>query len=128
MSSISRFLNCLYCWIYNSYIYCIKTWIKFFRYQIGLLVHFETQNHTILLALICFIRYTSRCHSFLLIVICCLSVSFVFTRCTTLCHSLYHWLSVVVTPYTTRFHSMYHSLSLDVPLVCLFINHHSHEL
>ena len=85
-----------------------------------------------------FICSTTWCYSLSLIVICCNSLSFVVTRCTTRCHSLSfvvplivircHSLSFVVT----RCHSLYHSLPLvvircyslsrDVPLVCLFIN------
>ena len=84
------------------------------------------------------------CHSLLLFAACChllslivthchllsLIVPLVATRCTTLCHSLYHLLSLVII----RCHLLYYSLalvvirchssSLDVPLVCLFINDH----
>ena len=59
-----------------------------------------------------------RCHSLSLVVTLYHSLhhsmSFVVTRCTTRCQSLYHSLSLVVI--------RCHSLSLDVPLVCLFIN------
>ena len=53
-------------------------------------------------------------HSLSLVVIHCDLLSFVVTRYTNCSHSLYHSLPLVVI--------RCHSLSLDVPLVCLFIN------
>ena len=70
-------------------------------------------------------KITTRCHFLSFDVTGChslsLAVPLVVIRwhcCTTHCHSL----SFVVTRCTTRCHSLYHSLSLDVPLICLFIN------
>ena len=87
---------------------------------------------------------STRCHSLLLIVIFCYSLSFVVIRC----HLLYHSLSLVVTSCITRCHSLYnsmsfivtscpslyhllslvvtrcHPMSLDVSLVCVFIKDH----
>ena len=94
MSSISPFISNLFCWICYSYT-LTKNWIKAFRNQFDLLFHFETYNHFLSLALICFHSLNRTfvvtcCHSLLYVVICCT------TRC--------------------------HLLSLDAPLVSLFVN------
>ena len=60
-----------------------------------------------------FICCTTCCHLLSLIVICCVSLTFVFTR--------YHSLSLVVT-IVTGCTTRCHSLVLNVPFVCLYIN------
>ena len=47
MSTISRFINYLYCWIYRNDVYCVKNWIKSFGNQIGLLFHLETERYPV---------------------------------------------------------------------------------
>ena len=125
MSSISRFINNLICWIFSSYTLYIKLNVKLFRNQSGFLFHFETWNHSIIHS---FIRYhlfsfvvpliVIRCHSLPFFVTRCHSLSFVVLFIVTLCHLLYHSFSFVVTFCTTHCHS----LSFDLPLVYLFIN------
>ena len=68
-----------------------------------------------------FIRFTTRCNSLSLIIICCHSLSFIVSRF----HSLRHIAPLVVI----RRHSLslvvpfvFHAFWLDVPLVCLLIN------
>ena len=124
--SISRFINYLYCWIYEVIICCRKHWIKFFRNQLELLFHFETLNHSF---------YFTCSHSFWfavpLVFIPCHSLSFVITRYHSLplvvicCHSLYYSLSLVVFRCTSFVVTCCHLLSLFVPIVvtcCLVIN------
>ena len=109
VNRISRFLNCLYCWIYSSYI-LHKNWMKFFRNQIGLLFHFET----ILI----------RFHSFYD------SLSFAVTHfhflslVVILCDMLYYSLSLIVPIVVIYCTTPCHLLSFDVPLVCFFLNDH----
>ena len=89
----------------------LHNWIKLFKNEIGLLFHFETWNHSILLTLI---QFHSFYHSLLFAVFrCnfCYSLSFVVTRYHSL--SLAVPLAVILVPLDTRCHS----LSLVVPLV-----------
>ena len=103
---------------------------------IAYFVSFWTQDHSLLLALICF---HSLYHPLSFLVICyhsfyhslSLVVSLVVTRCVTRCYSLSLVVPFVIR-FTTRCHSLsflviccysfYHSLSFDVPPLCLFIN------
>ena len=127
MSSISLFINYLYCSIYKVIIYCRKRWIKFFRNELGFFFHFEILNHShyftcshlfSFAVTVVFIPYHSLSFvitlsdSLLLVVTRGHSLSLVASlRCCSLlfvgicCHSLHHSLSIIVT----RWHSMYQS-------------------
>ena len=106
MSSISKFINNLYCWIYGCHT-LHEIWIKTFRNNIGLLLYFEIENRSVFTWSLLF--------SFVepLVVICCHSLLFVVTRC----HSMYYSLSFVVSLIVICCHSLYNSLSLVIPLV-----------
>ena len=115
-SSISRFINYLYCSILVV-IYCTKKWIKFFRSQIGLCFIFKLKVTPSYLLLVFIFFYQSLWfivthYHFLLL---SHSLSLVVISC----HSLYHSLSLVVIDCNTRCHSATrcHSLSFVVPLV-----------
>ena len=125
-SSISRFINYLYCSILVV-IYCTKKWIKFFRNQIGLCFIFKLKITPFYLLLVFIFFYQSLWfivthYHFLLL---SHSLSLVVISC----HSLYHSLWLVVPLVGIRplvvilFHSLYHSFSLDVNRchsICLF--------
>ena len=132
MSSISLFINYLYCSIYKVVIYCRKRWIKFFRNELGFFFHFEILNHSHYFTCSHFFHLLSQsfsfpitlCHLLSLLVIHCYLLSLVVIRCHLLHHSLllvvirWHLLSFVA-PLVVNY---CHSLTLDVPVVCLFIN------
>ena len=126
MSSISRFINYLYCWIYSIYTVheklnktiqeldwpFISFWnLKAFYFSLSL---------SLSLSLICFLSLyyslsfaVTHCDFFSLVGIRCNSLSLVVIPC--------YWLSLVVI----RFRSLYHLLSLVVTwyITCLsFIN------
>ena len=129
MSSISRFINYIYCWIY-----CIKNRIKFFQEPNWPFVSFWNLKS---LYFICshsfsfivplpvirchsFSLVSTRCHLLLLFVTRCHSLSLYLSLVTVRCHSL----SFVVTRCTTRcdttcylLSARCHSFSLFVPLV-----------
>ena len=128
-SSISRFINYLYCSILVV-IYCTKKWIKFFRNQIGLCFIFKLKITPFYLLLVFIFFYhifysLSRIIIFCYSVIRCHSLLLVATRCTTRCHSLWLVVPLVgIRPLVViLFHSLYHSFSLDVNRchsICLF--------
>ena len=124
MSSISQFINDLYCWIYSSYILHKKSskilqepdWPFVSLWNLKSLCFICSHSFSFVVPL-----PAIRCHSLSLVINCCHSLLLVvtpchsfFTRFITLCHSL----SFVVTRCTT----LCYSLSLNVPLVCLFMN------
>ena len=94
MSSISQFLNNLYCWIYFS---CI----------LNILFHSETKVTLSYLLSLAFTRFHLLYHWLWFVVTRCHSLSFVVPFVVTCCHLLYHSLSFFVT----RCHSMYTRLS-----------------
>ena len=100
VSSISRFINYLYCWIYNSYI-LHKNWTRFFRNQIGLLFHFEIKICSYSFSFVVTLPVIS-CHSLSLAITRCSSLSFVVIRY----RPIYHSLSFVVTRCTTDCRSL----------------------
>ena len=125
MSSISRFINYLYCWIYSSYILHKKlnkilqepNWL--FASFLNWKSFYSTCPHSFLFVVpLRVIRchllsfFAARCHSQLLVITGCYSlpivVSFVVIRFTTRCHSLPLTISLAVT--------RCHSLSVDVAL------------
>ena len=136
MSSISQFVNYLYCWIYmNLYeknysrtrLAFGSFWnLKSLCFNCSHLFSFAVSLAVISFHSLYFV--VTRCHSLSLIVIhcdwlslvvihCttrCHSLSLVATRCTTCCHLLYHWLSLAVT--------RWHLLPFDLTLVSPFIN------
>ena len=94
-----------------------------------LFLSLKVWQSSILCSVLCRFHSLYHCyHSFLLIAICCHSLSLVVSLAVTLCHSLYHSLSFVVfrchllSLFVPLFVTRCHSLLLDVPLVCLFIN------
>ena len=89
-------------------------------FHIGLLFLLKHKITLFYLLSFVFIRFITRCHSLLLVVIFCYSSSFVFIRCHFLYHSSYHSLSFVVTLNVIRCHL----LSLVVPLDVI----HCHSL
>ena len=110
-------INFPLCTEYAVNTYWIKNWIKFFRNQIDLLFHFETENYSILLALIGFRSFyhllsfaVTYCHLLSLVFIRFNSLSFVATRCTT----LRHYLSFVASTVVICCHPLYHSSPLVV--------------
>ena len=114
MSSISGFVNHLYCRICSSF----TLHKKCFRNQTGVLLHLKTYDHSILLALLfVFICCTTFCHSLSLIIICCHSLSFVDGHCP----SLYYLLSFVLPLAVNRGHCF----SLTVPLIVVTRCHSS---
>ena len=120
MSSISWFINYLYCWIYGSYILQIKL-NKILQEPDCFLLKLKITLFYFLFFI--FSRCTTHYHSLSLlrlVVIQCHLLSLVVIRCTTCCHSLYQSLLFVVTRCSTR----YHLLSLVVSFVCLSINDH----
>ena len=128
MSTISRFINYIYCWVYSSYILhkklnkilqepdwsFVQFWnlkslyftyshsFSFFLWLAVIRCHslsfFVTCSHSLSLVAI-------RYHSLSVAVIGCHSLSFVVIRCTTCCDSLYHSLSLFFVRCTTRCHS-----------------------
>ena len=123
VSSISRFVNYLYRWIYCSHIMhkLLRNFLQepgwpfasFWNY-FKLFWKYFTLFY---LPPFDFIHCTTRGCSLLLVVI---FLSLIFILCHSLsfvCHSLYHSLWYVATC-----HSLYHTLSLNVPPFCLFIN------
>ena len=104
--------------------YCIQNWIKLFRKRIGLLFFLKHKITLFYLLSSVFIRFITRCHSLLLIVIFCYLLSFAVIRCYLLYHSLSLVKSLVAIRCTTRCHSLslvvircitcFHSLSLVV--------------
>ena len=111
MSSVSQFINILYCWIYCNYTLHKKLnkslqepewpFVSFWNIKSLFITcsHlFSFLNHLLSLAVI-------LCHSLPFVVTRCHSLSFVVTSC----HFLYH-LSLFIVPLAViRFHSMYHS-------------------
>ena len=119
-SSISRFINCLYCWIYISYT-SHKNWKSYsgtrlalcfilrLKITVYLLSCFHSVYHSVSIVV-------TRCHFLLFVVTRCHSLSFIVTLCTTCfqslsfivslvvirCHSMYHLLLFFVTRFTTR--------------------------
>ena len=134
MSSISRFINFLYCWIHtvhSSYILHKKlnkilqkpdwSFLSFWNLKLLYFTCRHSYSFVVPLPVICCDSLSfvvTRCHSLSLGITrfysLSLVVALVVIRCTTRCHSL---LLVVI-----HCNSLYHSLSLDVPLICLFIN------
>ena len=88
MSSISRFIIYLYCWIYRSYI-LHKKLNKILQEHDRSFVPFWNLKSLFYLLSFVFIRFTTRCHSLLL---------FTVTRC--------HSLSLAAVRRTTRFLSL----------------------
>ena len=109
MSSFSRFISYLYYWTYNIYT-LNKKFNKIVQEPDWLFVSFWNLKSLLLLTLI---RFHSFYHSLSFIVIFYYSLSFVVTHC----HSLYHWLSLVVAFVVTRCLS----LSLIVSLVVIVV-------
>ena len=127
MSSDSWFINCLYCWLYSSYI-LHKKLNKILQEPDCPFVSFWNLNSF----------YFIFSHSFSFVVpisiIGCHSLSLVITRCHSLLlidirfHSIYHSLSFVVPRCTTRYHSLYHSFWFVVTRCttpCHSMNHSS---
>ena len=114
VSSTSRLIHNLYCWIYCGYT-LIKNWTKSFRNHSVSFWNLKSLFHLLLFA---FIRWITRCHSLSLVLICCHSLSLVLIRC----RLLSSVIPLVVPFVAIHCHSLYPSLSLDVPPVCLFIN------
>ena len=149
MSSISLFINYLYCSIYKVIIYCRKRWIKFFRNELRFFFHFEILNHShyftcshlfSFAVTVVFIPYHSlsfvitlsdslllvvtRGHSLSLVaslvVARCYSLAFAVIRCTTRCQLL----SLVDTRCTSRLsfykQSLFHTLNkASMKISCL---------
>ena len=123
-SSISRFINCLYCWIYISYT-SHKNWKSYsgtrlalcfilrLKITVYLLSCFHSVYHSVSIVV-------TRCHFLLFVVTRCHSLSFIVTLCTTCFQSLSFIVSLVVI----RCHSMYHLLLFFVTRCTtrLFIN------
>ena len=123
-SSISRFINCLYCWIYISYT-SHKNWKSYsgtrlalcfilrLKITVYLLSCFHSVYHSVSIVV-------TRCHFLLFVVTRCHSLSFIVTLCTTRFQSLSFIVSLVVI----RCHSMYHLLLFFVTRCTtrLFIN------
>ena len=115
-SSISRFINCLYCWIYISYT-SHKNWKSYsgtrlalcfilrLKITVYLLSCFHSVYHSVSIVV-------TRCHFLLFVVTRCHSLSFIVTLCTTRFQSLSFIVSLVVI----RCHSMYHSSFYIQPL------------
>ena len=123
-SSISRFINCLYCWIYISYT-SHKNWKSYsgtrlalcfilrLKITVYLLSCFHSVYHSVSIVV-------TRCPFLLFVVTRCHSLSFIVTLCTTRFQSLSFIVSLVVI----RCHSMYHLLLFFVTRCTtrLFIN------
>ena len=101
MSSISRFFNYLYCWIYSASYISHKKLNQILQEPDWSSVSIWNLKSLLFV----FIRFITRCHLLSLIVIFCHSLSFAIT--------LGHSFSFVAT----RCHSFYHSLSLVAPFV-----------
>ena len=105
MSLNPWFIDSLYCWIYNSYI-----WHK----KLNKIIQEPDWTFVLFWNLKSLYFICSHLFSFVvpLPVFPWHSLSFVVTRC----HSIYHSLSFVVTRCTTHCYSLYNSLSFIVPL------------
>ena len=127
MSSISQFINNLYCWIYCSYtlhiLFHSESKITLFYLLSFDFILFQLLYHSLWFVMTRFITrchllplVVTRCRSFSLAIICCHLLYdawlLVAIRCTTgwhsfsliviRCLSLYHSLSIVITQCTTR--------------------------
>ena len=134
MSSISRFINYLYCWMCSSYILHKKFNKLVQEPDWPFVSSWNLKSLSILFFLICFHSFyhslsfpVTHCHFYHLlsfVVTRCHPLLFVVTRCTTRCHSLYTTHCHLLSFAATRCIKLCQLLSLDVPLVCLFINDH----
>ena len=119
-------MNCLYCWLYSSYIFHKKLnkilqepdcpFVSFWNLNSFYFIFSHSFSFVALIPIIgchSLSLVITLCHSLLLIAIRFHSIyhslSFVVPRCTTRCHSLYHSFWFVVTRCTTPCHSMNHS-------------------
>ena len=121
MSSISRFINYLYCWMCSSYILHKKFNKLVQEPDWPFVSSWNLKSLSILFSLICFYSFyhslsfpVTHCDSLSLVVVRCHALSLAAIRCHWLYHSLsfavYHSLSFAVI----RCHSLYQTLSTVV--------------